>query len=289
MAQTDRDILFSNEAFVIGMLQAVSGAGFAAAVSQSQALINLSGMTAFLLLLTSMAVALMVAMLAAYCKHQYKLWDVKAQVSVSKNESEEAQLRSKKANKYLEAMRIALVIALIAILFGVAALLVTAWIRDTSGAAQSLQGTGSSLGVLKTEPGSLPTSANPAPSATHDNWQRMKDCAEQTDRILKRSHLEDGQTIGNGDSIGFSENHYSVKYERCFVQVHITTSLQVMRSLQGDLKKSTPPSYWKLYDAFEGKDLSTCTYSQVENFCVVGGSPGDCSECRKFATERIQN
>src|SRR2546426_908677 len=119
MAQTDRDILFSNEAFVIGMLQAVSGAGFAAAISQSQALVNLSGTTAFLLVLTSMAVALMVAMLAAYWKHQYKLWDVKAQVSASKNESEEAQLRSRKRDKYLRAMRNAIVVALLAILFGV--------------------------------------------------------------------------------------------------------------------------------------------------------------------------
>jgi len=139
MVQTDRDILFSNETFVIGMLQAVSGAGFVAAISQLQTLSNLFGKTAFLLVLTSMAVALMVAMLAAYCKHQYKLWDVKAQVSASKNESNEAQLRAMKANKYLKAMRIAFVVALIAILFGVAEVLVTVWIRDTAAAAQSPQ------------------------------------------------------------------------------------------------------------------------------------------------------
>jgi len=152
MAQTDRDILFSNEAFVIGMLQAVSGAGFLAAISQSQTLINLFGKTAFLLVLTSMAVALMVAMLAAYCKHQYKLWDVKAQVSASKNESNQAQLRSTKSNKYLKAMRIAFVVALITILFWVAELLVTVWLRDTAAAAQSPQDKQADLTRIRSTP-----------------------------------------------------------------------------------------------------------------------------------------
>jgi hypothetical protein len=129
VAQTDRDILFANEAFVIGMLQAVSGAALVAALSQSQALINLSGNTAFLVFLTSMAVALGVAVLAAYWKHQYKLWDVKARVSAGKNAAEEAQLRSTKANKYLKAMRVAFVVSLIAILFGVSELVASSWFR----------------------------------------------------------------------------------------------------------------------------------------------------------------
>jgi hypothetical protein len=43
VGQTDRDILFSNETFVIGMLQAVSGGALVAALAQSEALIKLSG------------------------------------------------------------------------------------------------------------------------------------------------------------------------------------------------------------------------------------------------------
>lgn len=91
VAQTDRDILFSNEAFVIGMLQAVSGGSLVAAVAQSEALLKLSGNIAFLLFLTVMAVALLGAVLAAYWKHQYKLWDVKAQASAAENPEEGAE------------------------------------------------------------------------------------------------------------------------------------------------------------------------------------------------------
>src|SRR5262249_41501844 len=49
-----------------------------------------------------------------------------------------------------------------------------------------------------------------------DNWQRMKDCAEQADRMLKRNRLEEGATIGADYIVGESKNHYSSRYERCF-------------------------------------------------------------------------
>ncbi|MFH0343897.1 MAG: hypothetical protein ACHBNF_17650 [Chromatiales bacterium] len=129
MTQTDRDILFSNEAFVIGMLQAVSGGALVAALAQSKALIKLSGNIAFLIFLTATAVALLVAVLAAYWKHQYKLWDVKAQASAAQNAADEAQQRSARANKYLKAMRTAFVISLVAVLFGVGELVVAFWFR----------------------------------------------------------------------------------------------------------------------------------------------------------------
>ena len=127
MAQTDRDVLFSNEAFVIGMLQAVSGGALVAALSQSEALVRLSGNIAFLLFLTAMAVALLAAVLAAYWKHQYKLWDIKAQISANQNAEAEAQTRGAKANRYLKVMRTAFVISLVGILLGVGELVVAFW------------------------------------------------------------------------------------------------------------------------------------------------------------------
>jgi hypothetical protein len=129
VAQTDRDILFSNEAFVVGMLQAVSGGALVAALAQSETLIKLSGNIAFLLFLTAMAVALLAAVLAAYWKHQYKLWDVKAQTSVAQNAVEEAQGRSAKANRYLKVMRAAFVVSLFGVLFGIGELVVAFWFR----------------------------------------------------------------------------------------------------------------------------------------------------------------
>ena len=49
MAQTDRETLFTNEAFVVGMLQAVSGGAVVAAIAQSESLVKLAGRTSFLL------------------------------------------------------------------------------------------------------------------------------------------------------------------------------------------------------------------------------------------------
>lgn len=129
MAQTDRDILFSNEAFVIGVLQAVSGGALVAAFSQSEALIALSGKVSFLLFITAVSIGLSSAVLAAYWKHQYKVWDVKAQASAAQNRQEEARNRSERANCYLTAMRSAFVVSLAGVLFGVGELVVMSWIN----------------------------------------------------------------------------------------------------------------------------------------------------------------
>jgi hypothetical protein len=64
VAQTDRDILFSNEAFVVGRLQA-SGGALVAAQSENPA---------FLFFPTLLAIALPAAVLAAHWKHQSTLW-----------------------------------------------------------------------------------------------------------------------------------------------------------------------------------------------------------------------
>ena len=94
MAQIDRDILFANETFAIGVLQAVSGGSLVAALSQSEALVKHAGRLAFVGFLTAMGIALLAAVLAAYWKHQYKMWDVKAGVSASQSERDEAIARS---------------------------------------------------------------------------------------------------------------------------------------------------------------------------------------------------
>jgi ATP/ADP translocase len=129
MAQTDRDVLFSNEALLIGMLQAVSGATLAIALSQSEALLKFVGQIPLLLFLTIMGLALICAVLAAFWKHQYKLWDVKAQASQSRNEVAEAQHRVTKSKKYLHRMRFVLVLTLILLVVGIVELIAAFWFR----------------------------------------------------------------------------------------------------------------------------------------------------------------
>jgi len=45
-----------------------------------------------------------------------------------------------------------------------------------------------------------------------DDWQRMKECAQQSDRMAKRFDWVEGK-----DGVLGWENHYSPKHGRCFV------------------------------------------------------------------------
>jgi hypothetical protein len=132
--QKERDVLFSNEAFVIGVLQVVSGGSLFAALAQSEALVKLAGKLPFLTFLTLMGVGLISAVLAAYWKHQYKMWDVKARVSAAGGNSSEAQTRSASSSAYLIAMRRAMFVAMLAFVFGLGELLFFAWARALSSA-----------------------------------------------------------------------------------------------------------------------------------------------------------
>ena len=127
--QKERDILFANEAFVIGVLQAVSGGSLFAALAQSETLLNLAGKPPFLVFLTLMGIALISAVLAAYWKHQYKMWDVKARVSAAGGDSSEAQTRSGSSSAFLVAMRHAMLVAVLAFVLGLSTLLLFALVR----------------------------------------------------------------------------------------------------------------------------------------------------------------
>jgi len=75
--QKEREVVFGNEAFLIGVLQMVSGGSLFAGLSQTQALERLAGSVSFLGFITLMAAALVASVRAAYWKHEYKMWDVK--------------------------------------------------------------------------------------------------------------------------------------------------------------------------------------------------------------------
>ena len=122
-------VAFTNETFTIGMLQAVSGASLFAALAQWEPLTKLAGRIASLIFLTAMGLALMAAVLAAYFKHDYKKWDVKANVSAMNGQGEEAGKRMASAQFYLSAMRAAMVIAAVAIVLALGSLLMVAWVR----------------------------------------------------------------------------------------------------------------------------------------------------------------
>jgi hypothetical protein len=109
----DRDQLFGNEAFVIGMLQAVSGGSVVAAIAQIEPITTNAGLLAFLIFVTIMSFALVAAVLAAYLRHQYKMWDVKGHAN--------------QANRGLRAMRRSMLLAACFVIAGVVELVASFW------------------------------------------------------------------------------------------------------------------------------------------------------------------
>jgi hypothetical protein len=88
-----------------------------------------AGPTAPLIFLTAMGLALMSAVLTAYFKHQYKMWDVKANASRFDGRTDKAIARSGRARAYLTAMRWTMCVAVVTIVFAVGLLLAVAWVR----------------------------------------------------------------------------------------------------------------------------------------------------------------
>jgi hypothetical protein len=64
-------------------------------------------------------------------------------------------------------------------------------------------------GISTTESKSQSATTSDAKATVNspENWQRMKDCAEQADRALKRGHLEQGQRIAEDIAVLSSQNH----------------------------------------------------------------------------------
>lgn len=115
----------------------------------------------------------------------------------------------------------------------------------------------------------------------------MKECAEQTDRIAKRSGWVEGQRNGDITILGW-QNHYSPKFGRCYILVNYVNN---RAQKAGDL----PLLYDELFDAFEGRLLSICTdfkSSKSAFWCDIQADDGphhDCQACRQFAKDRIEN
>jgi hypothetical protein len=98
----ERRKLYENEAFTIGVLQAVCAASAFGIVSQIRTLNRIAGPCPALIALTMLILGLAAAVAAAFFRHQYKMWDVKAAV---RKEGPEKARRGRKTIWYLWAMR----------------------------------------------------------------------------------------------------------------------------------------------------------------------------------------
>jgi len=119
-----------------------------------------------------------------------------------------------------------------------------------------------------------------ATSAATENWERMRQCADQADRLAARLKWN-----GSTGDVGWG-NHYNAVSQRCFV---IYT--------QFDSKKMTV--FEELYDGFEGVYLGNRLIESIGNkdvICTATPHPWteslhgvDCAEYRKFLQDRMEN
>jgi len=107
--------------------QAVSGAAMVAASAQAESLVKCAGRVSLVVLITAGLLALGLAILAAYFRHQYKVWNALAPASASRGKSAEATARHRRASFYLRATRASIGAALLSLLFGFVQFIVFLW------------------------------------------------------------------------------------------------------------------------------------------------------------------
>jgi hypothetical protein len=103
-------------------------------------------------------------------------------------------------------------------------------------------------------------------------WQRDKDCALQAERVAARLELE--ETRYKSTWILNWDNHYSAKYQRCFMRVRYTGGSDA------------------LYDVFENSQVASCSNARDAPFCDIKEDQqrrGDCKACFAYIEERMKN
>ena len=122
--QEDRAALRRNEAFTIGILQAVSGAALLGALSQYGKLHEKVGPITTLIVTTGFIVILIAAVVSALCRHHYLMWSVKGTAT---REQVEKVIQADRANKYLKWMRRLMVTATVMIGLSFGFLILALW------------------------------------------------------------------------------------------------------------------------------------------------------------------
>src|SRR5262249_28896899 len=134
----------------------------------------------------------------------------------------------------------------------------------------------------------IPAEANTARQANQLSWERMKQCAERADHLARQQGWVVGRSDGGTRVLGWS-NHFSPKYQRCYVEVSYFNDA-------AESDESLPVLTYSLFDAFENKELSSCTDAsnlKAGSFCEIfageAATPiaGDCRECRAFVQDRM--
>jgi hypothetical protein len=135
-----------------------------------------------------------------------------------------------------------------------------------------------------------------------DNWQKMKDCAAQAEKAITDRDRRSVSFGGHGSD--GSTNHYSPKYNRCFVKVEYVVATK-------DNIKGGPMFRTYLMDAFEQANLASSAGGPSAQFlcrneedpkecergaaiiwasaCEIDGDKIDCAKTQQFIDEHMKN
>jgi hypothetical protein len=109
-----------------------------------------------------------------------------------------------------------------------------------------------------------------------DNWQKTKECAAQSEKVIAERKNMDHSTW---------ENHYSPKYNRCFLAI-----LDILSTVDG-AGKDFSKYQWQLLDAFERSDVAAAQWDgpTYPGGCRIEGKQIDCATAKNFINEHLKN
>jgi hypothetical protein len=127
------------------------------------------------------------------------------------------------------------------------------------------------------DPATQTTTAKPAV----DVWERSRQCAEQAEKVVKREQAR----LGPEESVLVWENHYSTKFERCYVRVTYLFRGPVVKAGIGPSQLDT------LSDAFENRIVAEFAQGVKEDssFCRIkdGSDDQSCRAAKAYIEERM--
>jgi hypothetical protein len=126
------------------------------------------------------------------------------------------------------------------------------------------------------------TKKEPPVQGKADMWQRSKECAMQSEKLMAD---DDRRAVASGVGIATHwENHYSPKYNRCFV------SASYMTSAKDGGGKTVPMFQTQLSDAFERSVLAnSAAVGPTNGFCHIEDRQADCDKVAIFISEHMKN
>lgn len=108
-----------------------------------------------------------------------------------------------------------------------------------------------------------------------DTWQKSKECAVQAEKVV--------EAFRTAATVEW-QNHYSPKYERCFLKVSY-----MYRPSDGG-GKDVPMFSYQLIDAFERSRLAnSASVGPTGGICNIDEKPVDCAKAEAFIAEHLKN